>query len=62
MDQAVSKLSRSLLKDQLASTLTQNVLSAKGLAPRIVTALAAAMDATTKVNDSVKSDERKRKP
>lgn len=51
-----------MMKDQLASTLAQNALSAKGLAPRVVTALSAALDATAKVNDTVKSDERKRRP
>lgn len=50
-----------MMKDQLASTLAQNALNVKGVAPRLVTALSAAIDATTKVKESVKSDERKQR-
>ena len=50
-----------MLKDTLSSTLAKNVLSARGLTPRVVSAFAAASDAVSKVREKVKSDERKRK-
>ena len=50
-----------MLNDTLTSTLAKNVLGARGLTPRVVSALAAASDAVSKVREKVKSDERKRK-
>lgn len=51
-----------MLKDGLSSTLAKNAIASKGLVPRAVSALAAASDAVGKISESVRSDERKRKP
>lgn len=50
-----------MMKDELTSTLAKSVLQAKGVGSRAVSAFAAASDATNKIRESIKSDERKRK-
>lgn len=50
-----------MMKDTLSSTLANNVINVKSLPTRVITALAAASDANDKIQQSVKSDERKQR-